>query len=91
MKQCIIWVDVSSEITILYISSKLTDYRSLSFCLSKHGFVCFKMDKFNCVDFLNFTTKINYRFQLSERNKERIESIYVKKKMKVFESDKRGI
>lgn len=54
------------------ISSKLTDYRSLSFCLSMHGFVCFKMDKFNC-DFLNFTTKIN--FQFSERKKERIESI----------------
>lgn len=51
------------------ISSKLTDYRSLSFCLSMHGFVCFKMDKFNCVDFLNFTTKIN--FQFSERKKEK--------------------
>lgn len=68
------------------ISSKLTDYRSLSFCLSMHGFVCFKMDKFNCVDFLNFTTKINFQFserkkekkiefQFSERKEERIESI----------------
>lgn len=56
------------------ISSKLTDYRSLSFCLSMHGFVCFKMDKFNN------STKINFQFSERKRKIKNSSSPNVKRK-----------